>query len=108
MEHRITRRFPLALDVFLSCGRRDFGWFQTLELGRDGFSLRGLVPTLRINSLVGVLMEARVDGETVQVERRAVVVHLQDDRMGLMWAEADTGVHSVLRSRTAPIAAAVY
>lgn len=104
MEHRIARRIPATLDVLLSCGGRDLGWFQTRELSRDGFSLCGQVPSLRTNSLVSVLLHAGVDVEAVQVERRAVVVHCQKGRLGLMWAELEGGAHSIIRNRPLSIA----
>lgn len=86
MEHRNGSRISAHVNVNLSCGGRDLGWFQCLNLGNGGMAVRGRVDGITTNSLLTVGIESPGEEIPAKIQLRALVVYRNDDATGLMWA----------------------
>ncbi|MEX2470043.1 MAG: PilZ domain-containing protein [Pseudohongiellaceae bacterium] len=91
MEHRNGSRIPAQLNVSVWHGDTHLGWYRTRDLGSGGLAIRGRVPGLSTNLLVRTAIEVLGDGDPKYIELRALVVHQDDQGVGMMWA-ADTAL----------------
>jgi hypothetical protein len=98
MEHRIGRRRKLEIEVELMQFGKTFGRFMTRDVSLGGIGLRGDVARLQPNSVVTLcLLPDEADNDETMT-MRAMVVHQQDGRIGLMWIEDEMVFPAVMVS----------
>lgn len=87
MEHRNGRRRHITLTVSLRQGERFLGQFTTQDFNKGGVALNGTVRELRNNSVVRVAFESQKYGPAFETACKALVIHQDDGRIGLMWMD---------------------
>ena len=87
MEHRIGKRRKLELEVILRQYGRELGTYTTSDISLGGIGLQGVDISLRINSVITLCLLPDQTGEEETRFLRAMVVHQQNDRLGLMWID---------------------
>ena len=87
MEHRIGKRRKLELEVILRQYGRELGRYTTSDISLGGIGLQGVDICLRINSVITLCLLPDQTGEEETRFLRAMVVHQQNGRLGLMWVD---------------------
>ena len=86
MEHRNGSRANVTLNANLCQGSRHVGWYRIKNLSSGGVCLTGVAENLANDSMVTVLIEQGRGSNLKKSSLKALVVHQDENSIGLMWA----------------------
>jgi citrate lyase beta subunit len=89
MEHRSGLRKPSNEQVTLLRAGIPLGIFPLHNVSAGGLAVKGCVEKLPQNCLLTVRLLGAAATADATLEARALVVHQQQDLLGLMWIECD-------------------
>jgi len=84
MEHRLYPRQPLQLDVELALHECMIGKTRTIDASQEGIRLEAGDITLHTGQMVEVNLASREQPTGDQHRTRALVIHANQDYIGLM------------------------
>lgn len=96
MEHRTDKRLQKVMGVELWRAEKYVGYCQTNDIGNGGVSLEVIGSTFRQYDLLTLKLDMQSSHEPSYIERKAIVVYVMHNRLGLMWVDSHTGFINTL------------
>lgn len=98
MEHRLSERRPMTLDVLIFHQGLPMGRGRTRNIGREGM----FIETEITDFPEGTTLDVEVDVDTGQGEQRvrlpALVIHRNDEGIGLMFLTFVPEIQDILQA----------